>query len=69
MNNKKICLERYDSILLISILILSILEYNLKYSYRTWIMELTILVILLNIIYIIYKFYRNKTIQNIDNTQ
>ncbi|WP_457613080.1 hypothetical protein [Methanocaldococcus sp.] len=61
MDDRKI--DRYDGILIIVILTLSILEYNLKHPYGILVMELTILVILLNIIYIGYKFYCNKTMQ------
>ncbi|GEM_PF-4086074 len=61
MDDRKI--DRYDGILIIIILTLSILEYNLKHPYEILVMELTILVILLNIIYIGYKFYCNKTMQ------
>jgi len=61
MDDRKI--DKYDGILIIVILTLSILEYNLKHPYEILVMELTILVILLNIIYIGYKFYCNKTMQ------
>ena len=63
MDDRKI--DRYDGILIIIILTLSILEYNLKHPYEILVMELTILVILLNITYIGYKFYCKKLYKNI----
>jgi len=54
MNNKKI--DRYGSIAIIVILTFSIFEYVLKHPYGILAMKLTIFVILLNILYICYKF-------------
>ncbi|ACX72199.1 hypothetical protein Metvu_0332 [Methanocaldococcus vulcanius M7] len=58
MNNKKI--DRYGSIVIIIILTLSILEYVLKHPYGILAMKLAILAILLNILYICYKFIVTK---------